>query len=94
MTERTVTKDAGSGRFVSADYAAANPDTTVTQTVAAAPEPDRLTALIAEIVRLTDSRPLLTLHAVPGIELTGTDPLDLYERALVAVQAAVGEGGS
>lgn len=39
MTDRTITKDADSGQFVSADYAAEHPDTTYTQPVAT---PDRL----------------------------------------------------
>lgn len=39
MTDRTITKDAGSGQFVSADYAAEHPDTTYTQPGAT---PDRL----------------------------------------------------
>lgn len=91
MTDRHLNRDARDGRFVSADYAEANPDTTVAQTITE-PTPDRLGEIRAEIVRLTDSEPSLALHAVPGIELTGTEPLDLYERALIAVRAALGEG--
>ena len=87
MTERTVIKNAVGGRFVSSEYAEANPDTTYVQTVAS---PDRLTEIRAEIVRLTESEPSLTLNAVPGIELTGTDPLELYETALLQIRAALG----
>lgn len=92
MTKRTVIKDASTGRFASP--ATADPATTYEQTISE-PTPDRLGEIRAEIVRLTDSEPSLTLHAVPGIELTGTDPLDVYERALIVVRSAVvGEASS
>lgn len=90
MTERTVTRDAGTGQFVSLDYAELNPDTTITQTVSV-PDPHPIDLALAEIVRLTDSVPSLTLTAVPGVEVTGSDPQDVYEQALREIKSKLEE---
>ena len=89
MTQaRTVHRDAATGAFVSADFAEEHPATTVAQTIAA-PAVDQMDADMAAIVALTDSQPVFTLRAVPGIEETGTDPRELVGRVRRAVEAAV-----
>ena len=84
-----MTRDARTGQFVSPD--GADPATTVTETL---PPPDRLDVATDAIVALTDSRPSWTLTAVPGIEISGTDPREMVEQALIRVRAAVAPEGA
>ncbi len=78
-------RDAGSGQFVSAGDAAADPGGTTFDTF---PPSDRLQEITDELTAATDTLPVLTLTCA-GIIEQGTDRLDVYERLLVKVREKV-----
>lgn len=90
-TTQTVYRDAKSGEFVTSSYAEAHPDTTIVDHIPFGPatQPDRLQEITDLLVGLTEVQPVLTLVPVAGIEISGTDRTDVYERALVAVRQKV-----
>ncbi len=73
MTARTVIKEAGLGRFVSADYAEANPETTYEQPVK---EPDHL-AIVLDDIESAGWDWTLYFYREPSLMPTGTQRYEL-----------------
>lgn len=87
MSQRKVIKDAGSGEFVSAEYAAENPDTTYVQPIA---QPDAMDVDLAQIKELLQTRPIVEV-VVLGERFSNTDPREAVRLAREYVERHMGE---
>ncbi len=87
MSTHDAYRDAGTGRFVSAEYADQSPGTTVPVTF---PEPDQLDIDLDWITQAIDSRPLCRF-TVLGEHFEHTDPREASRLTRLHVERVTGQ---